>query len=223
MNRIGIFILAAVSCSCAGVSESVDELATVELGAEALSPVQLERSVELGADRIPACLDFSATLPANNTTVSLKNSANGCALSIGQPGLVLLDVAALERARRESGPFDVSGIRSGGVELQKLELSTAHGSPLRLADYVTFVSVQVDGQVVLDRVAPGELEGLSRQLPASVIDKLRSSLTNNQVATADIVLTLWLSAQTQLSLPDNLTMLLVLQPLLQVNVVDAAL
>lgn len=109
------------------------------------------------------------------------------------------------------------------MELQKLELSTAHGSPLRLADYVTFVSVQVDGQVVLDRVAPGELEGLSRQLPASVIDKLRSSLTNNQVATADIVLTLWLSAQTQLSLPDNLTMLLVLQPLLQVNVVDAAL
>ena len=216
-----IIVLAALSCSCAAVSDTAEALSTVELGAEALSPVQLERSIELGADRIPACLDFSVTLPSNNTSVSLKNSTSGCALTIGQPDLVLLDMAALERARRERGPFEVDGIRSGGVELQKLELSTTAGAPLRLADYVSTVSVAVDGATVLDRVAVGELQGLTRQLPASVIDKLKVSLTNNQVATADIVLTLWLTGQTQISLPDSLSMLLVLQPELKVDVLDA--
>jgi hypothetical protein len=226
MKAAYVLCLAAMTVNCASVSDKVDDLATVELGPDVVSPIEIERSVELGAGTVPACLDFSATLPSTNTTVALKNGAKGCELTLGQPDMVLMDEAALERARDESSSFDVSGIRGGSIEIQKLELSTTDGSALKLADYVDAVSVEVDGDTLLDRVAPSELQGdanLTRQLPASVIDKLKASLRNDQVAMADVVLRLWFRGESLPRLPDSLHMLLVLQPTLEVNVVAAAL
>jgi hypothetical protein len=225
MNRACLSILAAMSFSCGGVSNAVDELATVEVGTDALPVVQFERSVTLGVDRLPGCLDFSVTLPSSTTMVALANTADGCALTVAQPDLVLIDEQAIERAREQSGPFDVSGIRSGSIELQKLELATAEGAPLSLADYVDALSIQLDSALLLDRVAPSELQGdaqLTRELPSEIIDELKASLTNDQPATAHVVLTLWLR-DSRTELPETVKLLLVLQPQLEVNVVDAAL
>lgn len=225
MKRACLLCLAALSFSCDSISKAADDIATIELGADSLSAVQLERSVTLGAGQLPVCLDVSLTLPSSNTSVTLMNSAGGCSLMVQVPDLTLLDKEAIQKARKESGPFDVDGVRGGSIEVQQVQLTTAEGAGLDLASYVDALSVQVDGEVLLDRITPAALLGepdLTRDLPDSVIDKLKSALKTDQVATADVVLTLWLSGSRLPELPDTLKMLLVLQPHLEVNVVDAA-
>jgi hypothetical protein len=216
--------LTALGLGCADVSEAVDDAATVEVGAESLRAVEIERSMSLGIDRIPACLDFSATLPSSNTTVILSNSSTGCSLTVEQPAMVLLDEQAIERAREQSGDFDVDGIRGASLEVQQLELSTAESEPLELSRYVDALTVSVDGEVLLDRVASSELQAdtaLTRELPTSLLDKLKTALKANEAATADVVIALWLSNDGLVDLPETLRMRVVLQPGLRVNIVDA--
>jgi hypothetical protein len=64
---------------------------------------------------------------------------------------------------------------------------------------------------------------LARELPAPLLDKLKTSLRADQAATADVVVSLWLRRDGLSDLPDTLDMHLVMQPKLQVNIVDAAL
>jgi hypothetical protein len=217
--------LVVLALGCSGVSNAVDDAATVRVGAESLRAVEIERSMTLGVERIPGCLDFSATLESSNTTVALGASPTGCTLTVDQPGLVLLDDQALERARQESGDFDVSGIRGASLDVQQLDLSTADGEPLTLSKYIDTLSVTVDGAVLLDHVEASELEGgnLSRDLPDSLIEKLKTSLKDNRAATADVGIALGLRKEGLLDLPDALTLRVVIQPELLVNVIDAAL
>jgi hypothetical protein len=219
-------LLAAIGLGCADVSEAVDDAATVTVGADSLRAVEIERSMRLEAARIPGCLDFSATLPSSDTTVALSNGPMGCALTVEQPDLVLLDEQAIERAREEVGNFDVDGIRSATLEVQSLDLSTADGTPIALSEQVDAITLILDGEVLLDRVAASELQSdamLARELPASLIDKLKTSLKANRAAKADVVISLWLRSDGLPDLPDTLNMRVVIQPELQVNVVDAVL
>lgn len=225
MKRIRlVLVLATCTAACSAVSDKADEFTTVSVGAEALSPVQIERTVMLGPERLPACLNLSLTLPSSNTTVSMQNTAGGCALSLQQPDITLLDEQEIDKARSQIGPFDVDGVRRGRVSVQQLELWDANGTPLTLSEYVASVSVQVDGDAVLDKTPATDVEGgtqLTRQVPDSLVQKIKDAVKNGQPATADVALTLWLQAQTLTNLPGGLKMNLVLQPELDINVVDA--
>jgi len=184
----------------------------------------MDRSITLEGARIPDCLDFNATIAATHTTVAVSKTARGCALSVQQPDLVLLDEHAIERARQQAGDFDVDGIRSCKLDLQRLELSTADRTPLPLSQYIDAITLIVDGKVVLDHIAASELQadaGLAREVPAPLLEKLKTAVKANQAATADVEISLWLRAPSDL--PDTLNLSVVMQPTLQVNVVDAAL
>jgi hypothetical protein len=215
--------LAALGAGCHAASSAVDDAITVEVGAESLQAVEMDRSITLDGARIPDCLDFNATVALTNTTVALNNTPRGCTLTVEQPDLVLLDEHAIERARQEAGDFDVDGIRSASLELQTLELSTAEGTPLALSQYLDAITLIVDGEIVLDRVSASELQAaaLARELPEPLMEDLKASVKANEAARADVVISLWL--RTPSELPDTLRMRVVIQPTLQVNVVDAAL
>jgi hypothetical protein len=224
MNRAQLFSLAALCVSCSDLSDAADDIATIDLGGEQLSPIEIERSVELGAARLPACINVGGTVPGSSTTVALMNSPEGCVLTVAEPDMVLADQQTIDRAREEKGAFDVDGIRGGSIELESLQLTAANGSPLDLADYVAALSVEVDGDVLLDRIEPKSLTAdakLTRKLPDPLVEKLKSALANNQPATAELVLKLWLTDRTLADPPDALSMRVVLQPTLEVNVVDA--
>jgi hypothetical protein len=226
MNRVCLVVVAACAAACSAVSKKADELVTVSVGADSLSAVQIERSMVLGPAKLPACLDLSITLPSSNTTVAMQNTDAGCTLSLQQPGLTLFDQQEIENARDQVGPFDVDGVRSGKVSLEKLELWGPDGAPLSLSQYVSAISVQIDRQVLLDKSPTSSLllQGdakLTSQVPDSVIDKLKSAVKSGQPATADVSITLWLQAQTLTDLPGALKLNLVLQPELEVNLVDA--
>jgi hypothetical protein len=63
MKRVCWIIIATCATGCSAVAKKADELATVSVGADALSAVQIERSMMLGPERLPACLNLSITLP----------------------------------------------------------------------------------------------------------------------------------------------------------------
>jgi hypothetical protein len=215
-------VCSAVACSA--VTKKANDLTTVTLGSDVLSPVQIERTMMLGPERLPGCLNISLTLPSSNTTVAMQSTDSGCTLTVGQPDLTLFDEQDIEKARNEIGSFDVDGVQSGEIIVQKVELWDADGTPLSLSQYVASLSVQVDGETLLDKTAASALEGnagVTSQLPDSIIEKLKSSVKNGQPATADVSLTLWLQAQTLTNLPGALKMNLVLQPELEVNLAQA--
>jgi len=215
--------LTALGAGCAVASDAVDDAVTVEVGAESLQAVEMDRSITLDGARIPDCLDFDATVPLTNTTVMLRKSPGGCTLAVQQPDLVLLDEHAIDRAREKAGNFDVDGIRSCTLELQRFDLSTANGAALALAEYLDGITLIIDGEVVLDHVSASELQAaaLARRLPARLMEKLKTAVKANQAAVADVEFSLWLRAP--VDLPDTLDMHVVMQPTLQVNVIDAAL
>jgi hypothetical protein len=218
-------LLTALGLGCSGVSQAVDDAVTIRVGAESLRAIEIERSMDLGVDRIPACLSFTATIASSNTTVALGDSPTGCTLTVEQPALVLLDDQAIERARQQSGDFDVNGIRGVTLDVQRVELSTAEGTPLALSKYVDRLTVTVDAELLLERVAASELESgsVSSELPEPTLEKLKRSLEDNREATADVGIALGLRDEGLVDLPDTFTLRVVMQPELQVNVIDAAL
>jgi hypothetical protein len=221
MPRQILCLLTLLCASCADIRNTADATSTVRLGAEALSAISIERSMTLGIDRLPVCLDVMITLPPDNTQVALQRTGNGCALSVSQPGLLIFDQQEIANARRASGPFDVNAVRRGSVSFEDVELWTDQGAPLDLARYVDAISVKIDDDIVLDRVAPSALlqpngQPLSRPLPAALLDKLKRSVKNGQEATANVSLILILHGDTLSDLK------VVLQPQLEINVLDAA-
>ena len=219
-----IWLLACGPVGCASVSEKAEDITTISLGADDLQKVQIDQSVMLGdTPMLPACLPIQLTLAQQNATVALKPSADGCALTLSQPGMVLIDKDSIKRARDQAGPFDVDGIRSGSVELMKLDLKTGDGKELPLAQYVDAVTVQIDGDTLLDKMAADKLQNDTpkAKLPDPLIEKLKSAVKSDQPATADVVITLWLHGVTIPQLPTALQLSAVLQPELQVSLLKA--
>jgi hypothetical protein len=215
--------LAAIQLGC-GAADTLDNLTTVTLGAEVLSPIQVDRTVELGATRLPACVNATISDDANQATAQLQNTPNGCVLSVQQANAVLMDADAVKRARDQTSGFDVDSVRSGSVQLQTFQIQTADGTPIDLGQYIASVSLDVNGEALLDHVNPSSLgDDMHKQLtlPSSVVDELKDAVKMNRTATAEVAVSLALTSAAMTSLPSSLHVLFVLQPELQVSLTKA--
>jgi hypothetical protein len=223
MKRAYLLLFSALSVGCADIRESAADITTITLGSKYIQPVEIAQSVKLADQPLVACIPIQIDLPERNAVVSLQPSAAGCALTLRQPGLVLFDKKQIDNARKQAGSFDIDGIRGGSVELMQIELLTGDNQPLPLAKYVDAVTVEVDGSVLLDKMKPAalETEELKRKLPDALVEKLKASVKNGQPATADVVLTLWLSGLVIQDVPTSLNMTLVIQPELEVSLLEA--
>lgn len=222
---IALIATLATACSAANV---VNDAATITVGSGQISPIDIDRSITVGLDRIPACIEGSVMLPDSGAQLSVANSPNGCALTLTEPNLVLLDRAEAEQAQNQSGPihFDADGIKSGKIMLQSLEVTGADGQPMDLSRTFESVSLTIDGQPMLTRIDPGALQGdsqLSRELPDPILQEVRSAIRNDEQATAQVSLTLVLSDSALSQPPDELDIHAVVQPEFRINVLDAAL
>lgn len=223
MKPAYLLMLSAFCVGCADIRETAADITTITLGSEYIKPVQIDQSVKLSDQPIIACIPIEVALPERNAVVSLQPSAAGCALTLSQPALTLFDKKQIDNAREQAGRFDIDGIRGVSVELMQVELLDADDQPLPLEQYVDAVTVEVDGSVLLDRMAPDVLlnEQPKRKLPAPLLEKLKTSVKNGQPATADVVLTLWLSSWVIQDVPTALKMTLLIQPELEVSLLEA--
>ena len=223
MKPACLMLLSVCCVGCANIHETAADITTISLGSDQLQAVQIDESVKLADAPLLACVPIQLQLKERNASVALQPSAAGCALTVHQPELVLFDQDEIKQARKQAGPFDVDGIRSGSVALMKLELTSGDGEALPLAQLVDAISIQLDGAMLLDKMQPEMLqsEPLMRRLPDELIGKLKSSIKNNQPAMADVVLTLWLQPQAIQNVPTSLNVSLELQPELEVSLIDA--
>jgi len=223
MRPADLLMLSAFCVGCAEIRNTAADITTINLGSDYIQPVEIDESVKLADQPIIACIPIQVDLPERNAVVTLKPSAAGCALTLRQPALTLFDKKQIDNAREQAGSFDIDGIRGGSVELMQVELLNGDGQPLPLAQYVDAVTVEVDGSVLLDKMQPDTLlnEQPKRKLPDPLLDKLKSSVKNGQPATADVVLTLWLSSWVIQDVPTALEMSLLIQPELEVSLLEA--
>jgi|GEM_PF-5188699 len=223
MKPAYLMMLSAFYVGCADIRETAADITTITLGSEYIKPVKIDQSVKLSDQPIIACIPIEVALPERNAVVSLQPSAAGCALTLTQPALTLFDKKQIDNARKQAGRFDIDGIRGGSVELMQIELLNADDQPLPLEQYVDAVTVTVDGSVLLDRMPPDALlnEQPKRKLPDPLLEKLKTSVKQGQPATADVVLTLWLSSWVIQDVPTALKMTLLIQPELEVSLLEA--
>jgi hypothetical protein len=220
MNRA--YLLLAATC-CVGCA-AAEDLVTINLGAGDLQTVKIEQSLKIGdTPQIPSCIPIPITLSQANASAELEPVADGCALTLSQTDLVIVDQKEVENARKKAGPFDIDGITGAHVELLKLNLLNEDGSTLPLAQYVDAVTVQVDNQVVVNKIAASALQNDTPKadLPDSLVDKLKSAVKANHPATAAVKITFWLDGAKLLQLPTALSVSAVIQPELDVNVIKA--
>ncbi|HTU56890.1 MAG TPA: hypothetical protein VMF89_00625, partial [Polyangiales bacterium] len=196
MKPAYLLMMSAFCVGCADIRETAADITTISLGNQYIQPVEIDQSVKLSDQPIIACIPIQVDLPERNAVVTLQPSAAGCALTLRQPALTLFDKKQIDNARKQAGSFDIDGIRGGSVELMQVELLNGDNQTLPLAEYVDAVTVEVDGSVLLDKMQPDALlnEQPKRKLPDPLLDKLKTSVKNGQPATADVVLTLWLSS-----------------------------
>lgn len=220
MNR-ACLLLAAVCCaSCA----AAEDLVTIELGAGDLQTVKIDQSLQIGdTPQIPSCIPIPITLSADNASAELKPVASGCALTLRQTNLVIVDQKEVDNARKQAGPFDIDGITGARVELMKLNLQNQDGGTLPLAEYVDAVTVQVDNDIVLDRTDASKLQDDTpkAELPDALVDKLKNAVKANHPATADVQITFWVDSAKIVQLPTALSISATIQPELDVNVIKA--
>jgi hypothetical protein len=223
MKPAYLLMLSAFCVGCADIRETAADITTITLGNEYIKPVEIDQSVKLSDQPIIACIPIEVALPDRNAVVALQPSAAGCALTLTQPALTLFDKKQIDNARKQAGAFDIDGIRGGSVELMQIELLDADDQPLPLEQYVDAVTLAVDGSVLLDRMAPDALlnEQPKRKLPDPLLEKLKTAVKNGQPATADVVLTLWLSSWVIQDVPTALKMTLLIQPELEVSLLEA--
>jgi hypothetical protein len=223
MKPAYLLMLSAFCVGCADIRETAADITTITLGSEYIKPVEIDQSVKLSDQPIIACIPIEVALPERNAVVSLQPSAAGCALTLSQPALTLFDKSQIDNARKQTKRFDIDGIRGGSVELMQIELLNGDDQPLPLEEYVEAVTVAVDGSVLLDRMPPDALlnEQPKRKLPDPLLEKLKTAVKNGQPATADVVLTLWLSSWVIQDVPTALKMILLIQPELEVSLLEA--
>lgn len=224
MKPAYLLMLSVFCVGCAEIRDTAADITTITLGSEYIKPVEIDQSVKLSDEPVLACIPIEVDLPERNAVVSLQpNAAGGCALTLRQPELVLFDKAQIDNARKQAGSFDIDGIRGGSVELLQVELLNGDNQTLPLEQYVDAVTVEVDGIVLLDKLEPARLqnEQPKRKLPAALLDKFKNAVKNGQPAKADVVLRLWLSSWVITDVPTALNMTLVLQPELEVSLLEA--
>ena len=220
MNRACLVLAATCCVACA----AAEDLVTINIGAGDLQTVKIDQSLQIGdTPQIPSCIPIPITLSQDNASAELMPVAGGCALTLSQTDLVIVDQNEVENARKQAGPFDIDGITGARVELMKLSLQNQDGSALPLAQYVDAVTVQVDNDTVLDKTAASELQNNTPKadLPDALVNKLKSAVKSNHPATADVKITFWLDGAKLLQLPTALSISAVIQPELDVNVIKA--
>jgi hypothetical protein len=101
MKRACLVLLSVVSVGCAAIRDTAGDITTITVGSDSLRAVKIEQSVKLADQPLVACIPIQLQLQQQDATVSLQPSARGCALTLNQPGLVLLDKKQIEQARKQ--------------------------------------------------------------------------------------------------------------------------
>ncbi len=215
MRRLGLVLVLLALPGCT-------DLVTARVGAGRVKPIEVRESIPLASATLPACVPL--TLPievpeARSATVELSPSGDACLVTVRLTSAVIVDRATIAAQLASLGTFDVSALV--GIELVLNELDLTDGSGAE-AD-VRAVAIAVDGQALFDTTTLGPQPSPPPRgaLPESTVMAFRAALKSPADVRAD--LTIQLTVPNAAALPKQLEVRMVVQPVLLVDVVRAAL
>lgn len=199
------------------------DLVTTEVGADRVAPIEIEGSIPGVPTDLEGCP--TATVPirwadARDATVTSAPSDTECEVTVRATEALIVDRATIEAQSQSIGAFDETALV--GVDLELVELVLTDDDGRSLEDAVRQASVLVDGQPLYEGVAVGPQSPPPRSsLPESTVATFREALAAPRDVRADLELRFTFTDAD--AIPKRVGLGLVLQPILIVDVVRAAL
>jgi hypothetical protein len=189
-----------------------------------VKPIEVSRAIVLSPAALPSACP-ATTLPitvpdARAATATLAPSGDACVVTVHLDSVVLIDRDTIAAQQQSLGSFDATALV--GIDLELLELDLTDESGRSLAGEVRRVAISVDGEPLFDTSTIGpQAEPPRSALPEPAVAAFRSALTTPSDVRAD--LDLELAFERAAPIPKRLDVRMLLQPILLVDVVRAAL
>jgi hypothetical protein len=211
--------------ACGG---TVDDLLTVELGAGDIQPVTIDRTWQIGADRVSTCPVGEVTVDTadgGTATVVFAPSDAGCRFTLEQEDLVLFDEQQVRSASNDLQDNEIDAVESASVRIDEFQVTDAGASPLDLGSNFADLELALDGAVIatLSDLEQAQSQPVTKQLPSSVLDSIKEGVRMEQEVTADLTVTLDVQESALTDFPDAVRLDTTVQPIVTVDVIDAAL
>jgi len=195
---------------------------SVDVGMDRISPVELERGLSLGGGALLGCPEVERSLAPDRAlaaSASIAPVTSGCLARLRLEDALLVDAGTVDRIADSIDGFDRTALVGFDVQVDALSLD-ADGAPLS-SETVRELRILLEGETVLAASDPGALAGQRVALPESVVDAFFEAVDARRELRVDLEVRL--TFREGEALPERLHVRMVLQPILRIDVVRAAL
>lgn len=198
------------------------DLVTIDVGRDRISPITFERELVLGGGALASCPAGESTLSPDGAlggSASIAPVASGCLARVVLRDALLVDREAMGRIAESTEGFDTTALVGVDAEVDELAIE---GDGVTLgSETIAALEVRLESEPVLEAPSPESVEGDRVALPEPVVDAFLESVDLRRELRVDVEVRL--TFREGAPLPDRLRVRLVLQPILRIDVVRAAL
>lgn len=197
------------------------DLVTVDVGRGEIEAITFERELVVGGGALEGCPTGERPIEpvgALTGTASVTPVETGCLAGVRLERAVLVDEATMLDIADTLEGFDTTALVGFDVEVDALELA---GDGVLLDGSIRGLTILLEGDVVLEASEPASLPGDRVALPQSVVDAFLDAVARRTELRVDVEVRV--TFRDGARLPDRLRVEMVLQPILRVDVLRAAL
>lgn len=214
--------LRALSLAFVVLATGCTDLVTVDVGRDRIAPITFEREVVLGGGALASCPAGERTLSPDGAlggSASIAPIVSGCFARLVLRDALFVDREAIIRIAEATEGFDTTALVGLDVEVDALAIE-GDGAALG-SERISELGVLLESEEVLAAPSPEDVTGDRVALPEPVVDAFLESVELERELRVDVEVRL--TFREGAALPERLRVRLVLQPILRVDVVRAAL
>ena len=197
------------------------ELVTIDVGRGKIEAITFERELVVGGGAVDGCPTGERPIEpvgALRGTASIAPVATGCLAGVRLEQAVLVDEARMREIADTLEDFDVTALVGFDVEVDALELA---GDGVMFDGSTSGLTILLEGDTVLEASEPASIPGDRVALPESVVDAFLDAVERRGELRVDVEVRV--TFHEGAPLPDRLRVEMVLQPILRVDALRAAL
>lgn len=204
----------------------IQDAGTVTLDEDDLAPAVVDRRYTLASIALQECTEgtYAATEPdGDSRTVVVESRGSNCAIGLRAEDVVLFDEEQVRTASEALDGFEADGIESIDLRVEEFAVTDAAGASL--IPLTRNLELAVEGTTLLtgaDLRRVGE-EPVVVSLPTELVDVATESLEQTEPITVDVEVHLVVPREELVAVPDMLVLSAVLQPLIDIDVLEAAI
>jgi hypothetical protein len=218
----------ALLVTLAGCTEGSD-FRTITLADGDIPPTTFERDILLGPGFLEACPPGTFEVSEQTggvTTVTLQPEPFACRVTLLEDDAVILSEAEIRAFSDALDPWEIDGIQSARFVLTDFVLTDGEGFEITTGDFLDGIEIAVGGFLLFtteDIIALENGVEIEKDLPPQIFDALVFALESGQELVAEVDLMLLVRNDALIDFPDAIFLRATIQPVLDVDVIEAAL